>query len=151
MASREKQLLALVGFALAGAVAWHLGLGTALQTNLGAGVSLAHAYFQTIPICSDGSNVSESFESEMRRVSTRMHASMNTAHSGNADHDFATMMIAHHQGAIEMAQAQLKYGSNEQLRRLAQSIIVEQGLEIAYMRSLVGNKQTTSRKYAGDH
>jgi uncharacterized protein (DUF305 family) len=31
----------------------------------------------------------------------------------------------------------LKYGGNEKLRRLAQSIIVEQGQEIAYMRSLL--------------
>jgi uncharacterized protein (DUF305 family) len=31
----------------------------------------------------------------------------------------------------------LKYGRNEKLRRLAQSIIVEQGQEIAYMRGLL--------------
>ena len=45
------------------------------------------------------------------------------------------MMIAHHQGAIEMALVQLKHGNNERLRRLAQSIIVEQGQEITYMRT----------------
>jgi uncharacterized protein (DUF305 family) len=47
------------------------------------------------------------------------------------------MMIPHHQGAIDMALVQLKYGRNEKLRRLAQSIIVEQGQEIAYMRSFL--------------
>jgi uncharacterized protein (DUF305 family) len=47
------------------------------------------------------------------------------------------MMIPHHQGAIDMALVQLKYGRNEKLRRLAQSIIVEQGQEIAYMRGLL--------------
>jgi len=150
MAIREKQLLALAGFALAGSVAWHLVLGTVLLPKLGADVSLADAYFHAIPMCGDGSNVSETFDSEMRRVSTRMHAGMSAARSGNADHDFAAMMIAHHQGAIEMARVQLKYGNNEQLKRLAQSIIVEQGQEIAYMRTL-GNKQTTSRNYAADH
>jgi uncharacterized protein (DUF305 family) len=47
------------------------------------------------------------------------------------------MMIPHHKGAIDMALLQLKYGRSEKLRRLAQSIIVEQGQEIAYMRSLL--------------
>ena len=53
--------------------------------------------------------------------------------SGDIDHDFAEMMIPHHQGAIEMAQAELRHGSNEQLRRIAQEIIVEQQQEIAAM------------------
>jgi uncharacterized protein (DUF305 family) len=35
------------------------------------------------------------------------------------------MMIPHHQGAIEMARAELRYGCNEQLLRIAQEIIVE--------------------------
>jgi hypothetical protein len=149
MASREKLLFALAGFGLAAAVAWHLLLGAV--PKLGTGIGLAHAYFHTIPICGDPSNVAETFDSEMRRVNTRMHAGMNTVRSGNADHDFAAMMIAHHQGAIEMARVQLKYGRDEQLRRLAQSIIVEQGQEIAYMRILLGNARATSGKDAADH
>jgi len=47
------------------------------------------------------------------------------------------MMIPHHQGAIDMALLQLKYGSDKRLRRLAQSIIIEQTQEIDYMRSLL--------------
>ena len=53
--------------------------------------------------------------------------------NGDADHDFAAMMIAHHQGAVDMAKAQLLYGKNPVLRRLAQEIIVSQGSEIAVM------------------
>ena len=48
------------------------------------------------------------------------------------------MMIPHHQGAIDMAQAELRYGKNEQLRRIAQEIIVEQQQEIAAMRLALG-------------
>ena len=55
--------------------------------------------------------------------------------NGDADHDFAAMMIPHHQGAVDMAKAQLLYGKNPVLRRLAQEIIVSQGAEIAVMRS----------------
>jgi len=54
--------------------------------------------------------------------------------SGDVDRDFVAMMVAHHQGAIEMAQAELRHGRNERLRRLAQEIIVTQGQEIAAMR-----------------
>jgi hypothetical protein len=50
------------------------------------------------------------------------------------------MMVAHHQGAIDMAQAELRYGHNEQLRRLAQEIIVTQQQEITVMRLAVGDK-----------
>jgi hypothetical protein len=47
-------------------------------------------------------------------------------------------MVPHHQGAIEMAQAQLRYGRNEPLRRMAQEIIVTQLQEIAAMRLSLG-------------
>ena len=47
-------------------------------------------------------------------------------------------MTPHHQGAIEMAQAELRYGHNEQLRRMAQEIIVTQQQEIAAMRLALG-------------
>lgn len=57
----------------------------------------------------------------------------NAPMNGNPDHDFSTMMIPHHQGAIDMAKAELLYGKNPVLRRLAQEIIVTQGSEIAVM------------------
>lgn len=61
-------------------------------------------------------------------------AGMSAPTSGNIDRDFATMMIAHHQGAIDMAMAQLRHGRDEPLRRLAQEIVVAQQQEIAVMR-----------------
>jgi hypothetical protein len=47
-------------------------------------------------------------------------------------------MVPHHRGAIEMAQAELRYGRNEPLRRMAQEIIVTQLQEITAMRSSLG-------------
>ncbi len=67
-----------------------------------------------------------------------MHEGMEIVPSSDIDHDFMRMMIPHHQGAIDMALVLLKYGRDEKLKRLAQSIIIEQGQEIAYMRSLLG-------------
>ncbi|OWJ65245.1 hypothetical protein BWR60_20345 [Inquilinus limosus] len=68
----------------------------------------------------------------------RMMAAMIIKPTGDVDADFAAMMIPHHQGAIDMAQAELRYGKNEQLRRIAQEIIVEQQQEIAAMRLALG-------------
>jgi hypothetical protein len=67
-----------------------------------------------------------------------MMAGMNVKPSGDVDRDFTAMMIPHHQGAIDMAQAELRHGRNEQLRRIAQEIIVEQQQEIAAMRLALG-------------
>jgi uncharacterized protein (DUF305 family) len=57
----------------------------------------------------------------------------NGEYTGEPDHDFVTMMIPHHQGAIDMAKALLLYGKNPQLRRLAQEIITDQQSEIQLM------------------
>jgi len=77
------------------------------------------------------------FSADMARVTARLHDGMEIARSGNVDRDFVRMMIPHHQGAIDMARVLLKYGQDERLKRLAQSIIVEQAQEITYMRSLL--------------
>ncbi len=40
--------------------------------------------------------------------------------TGDADKDFVAMMIPHHQGAVDMARAELRYGKDAQIRKLAQ-------------------------------
>ena len=67
-----------------------------------------------------------------------MMADMTIKPTGDVDRDFVAMMVPHHQGAIDMAQAVLRYGRNEQLRRLAQEIIVTQQQEIAAMGLALG-------------
>jgi uncharacterized protein (DUF305 family) len=57
--------------------------------------------------------------------------------SGDVDRDFVEMMMPHHQGAVEMAQAELKYGHDRQLRRLAREIVANQQQEITVMRNAV--------------
>jgi uncharacterized protein (DUF305 family) len=53
--------------------------------------------------------------------------------NGVAEHDFVTMMIPHHQGAIDMAKGVLLYSKDPELRNLAQGIITEQQNEINVM------------------
>lgn len=50
--------------------------------------------------------------------------------SGNTDHDFAMMMIEHHQGAIDMAEIELKQGKDPQLKKMASKIIAAQKKEM---------------------
>ena len=69
---------------------------------------------------------------------TKMMIDMGIRPSGDVDTDFVAMMVPHHQGAIEMAQAELRYGRNEPLRRMAQEIIVTQLQEITAMRLSLG-------------
>ena len=53
--------------------------------------------------------------------------------SGNADVDFAAMMRLHHQGAIQMAEAELKDAKNAEMRAMAKNIIAAQKKEIAQL------------------
>jgi hypothetical protein len=78
------------------------------------------------------------FLAENAAAMDRMMAAMDVEPIGDMDADFTAMMIPHHQGAIDMAVTYLCYGTNPQLRRLAQEIIVEQQQEIAAMRLALG-------------
>ena len=82
---------------------------------------------------SSAGSLQDAFVAENNAAMDRMMSAMAIQPSADIDHDFAAMMIPHHQGAIEMAQAELRYGSNEQLRRIAQEIIVDQQQEIVAM------------------
>jgi hypothetical protein len=73
------------------------------------------------------------FQVQMDRAMMTMDSGMALPYSGNADRDFARMMIPHHQGAVDMAQLEMHYGNDARLRRLAQEIIVTQRQEIAVM------------------
>jgi uncharacterized protein (DUF305 family) len=82
----------------------------------------------------------ETFASLMDQAMERMHAGMSVAPTGDPDRDFARMMIPHHQGAVDMALVELRFGKDERLRRLAQGIIVEQRQEIALMQSILDGR-----------
>ena len=86
----------------------------------------------------DASRAETPFLTDNVSAMSKMMVDMGITPSGDVDRDFVGMMVPHHQGAIDMAQAELRYGHNEQLRRMAQEIIVTQQEEIAAMRLAVG-------------
>jgi uncharacterized protein (DUF305 family) len=78
------------------------------------------------------------FLAENDAAMKKMMSDMAIKPTGDVDADFVAMMVPHHQGAIDMAVAVLRYGRNPQIRRLAQEIIVTQQQEITAMRLAVG-------------
>jgi hypothetical protein len=86
----------------------------------------------------DASREEAPFLADNVSAMSKMMVDMGITPSGDIDSDFVAMMVPHHQGAIDMAQAELRYGRNERLRRMAQEIIVTQQEEIAAMRLAVG-------------
>jgi hypothetical protein len=80
------------------------------------------------------SNGEAAYLAENDTAMSKMMNDMTVKPTGDVDRDFVAMMVPHHQGAIDMAVAVLRYGRNEKIRRLAQEIIVTQQEEIAAMR-----------------
>jgi uncharacterized protein (DUF305 family) len=68
-----------------------------------------------------------------RDAMTKMHHDMDIPYTGDADRDFVAGMIPHHQGAIDMARIELRYGRDPALKKLAEDIVAAQEKEIAFM------------------
>ena len=100
------------------------------------GIALAIAVLASAWV-SAASDDEASFLAENEAAMSKMMAAMAVKPAGDVDKDFVATMVPHHQGAIEMAQAELRHGHNEQLRRIAQEIIVDQTQEIAAMQLAV--------------
>ena len=84
---------------------------------------------------SDNSVSDESQMSDMlrdyTRSMTRMHDEMMIGMGYNdPDTAFAKGMLGHHRGAVDMAKIELKYGTDEAMRQLAQDVITAQQAEI---------------------
>jgi uncharacterized protein (DUF305 family) len=84
------------------------------------------------------------FLSENQSAMNRMMADMAVKPTGDVDRDFVAMMVPHHQGAVDMALAELRYGHNQQLRGLAQEIVANQQREIVAMRRAIGEPSPSS-------
>lgn len=75
-----------------------------------------------------------------KEANDQMMKDMMAPLSGNTDRDFIMMMMPHHQGAIDMANIELKYGKDKKLRAMAQAIIDAQKKEIAEMKKWMVTK-----------
>jgi uncharacterized protein (DUF305 family) len=69
-----------------------------------------------------------------RAVNDKMHRDMAIELTGRVDADFAKAMIAHHQGAVDMAKIALAFGKDPEIRKLAEEVVRTQESEISFMR-----------------
>lgn len=83
---------------------------------------------QMMPSANDSASTKD-----FKQASMRMMERMHVPFSGAADMDFARQMVAHHQGAIDMAKVELQHGKNPELRGMAEKIIRDQTQEIAQL------------------
>ena len=67
---------------------------------------------------------------EFHAAHARMMRGMDVPFTGDADVDFRTHMISHHQGAIDMAQVALRHSKDPHTRQVAEAIRVMQPREI---------------------
>ena len=82
---------------------------------------------------------SNAFASEMKQVMSEMESSMNMKMTNDLDHDYATMMIPHHQSAIEMSDAILKHGKDQEIKGIAEKIKSDSQKEITELKAWLQN------------
>lgn len=89
----------------------------------------------------------------MKAMHDAMDNSMQQMHNmkptGDPDYDFAMMMKHHHQGAIDMAKAEIAGGTNEQLKQMAQKMVDEQQKENEEFDRFMQGKQPTGNSDYG--
>jgi uncharacterized protein (DUF305 family) len=96
-----------------------------------ASAPISHAGHMAASVPAGASGSTAEFE----QANAKMHQGMNIPFTGDADKDFVTGMIPHHQGAIDMARVELKYGKDPKIKQMARAIIRAQEKEIATMKA----------------
>ena len=97
------------------------------------GLLIATALF-AFPAGLIAQDTADAVKNAFQGANDKMMHNMAMPMSGDADKDFVMMMIPHHQGAIDTAKVELKYGKDKKLRAMAEAIIKAQEKEIAEMR-----------------
>ena len=109
-----------------------------------AGIALAQSHHHDDANSGRTNSADSTFAWQMMQAMDRMDLGMKaTKPTDDPDSDFAAMMIPHHQGAIDMAKAELIYGHDPVLRRLAEGIIVEQQQEIELMQRSLNERSAS--------
>lgn len=79
----------------------------------------------------------QGYNEEYKIIFNNMKKAMNAApNTENVNLDFVLEMIPHHEGGINMAKAIVRYGSNPEVKKIAENIITSQSAQIPIMQQL---------------
>lgn len=137
-APRHPRRASVAGLALAAAIALAPAAAFAQASNSGTmptGDNMGQMPMTQSGMAHSGTAHGTAADKALDAANQRMMGAMDVKPTGNPDRDFVRMMIAHHQGAIDMAKVELKYGKDPEIRRLATAIVVAQEKEIAEMKA----------------
>lgn len=112
------------------------GMGHGQVGCMGHGQMGGVGHGQNAPETGASSAATEAY----RAASAAMHKAMDIDLTGDADVDFALGMIAHHEGAIDMATVLLEHGDDPELRQLAEAIIAAQEAEVAFLEAWLAKR-----------
>ena len=90
----------------------------------------------------DQAAMTEAQKASMQAMMKMHMPMMMTHHIKDADLAFNCGMIVHHQGAIDMANVEIKFGKDAMSKAMAEKIIKDQKAEIAEMTARVGKLKT---------
>ncbi|WP_245843865.1 CopM family metallochaperone [Sphingomonas spermidinifaciens] len=72
-------------------------------------------------------------------------AAMAMPSTGDPDTDFLRGMIPHHEGAVDMARAELANGTDPKMRAMAEEVIRTQQAEIVKMKTWLAERQAAKK------
>lgn len=119
-----------------------------MKNTLVGQMALVASLAWTIAACTDSNDGLKSQAHDANVYQQIMHTNMAQMNAmkmtGDADHDFAMMMSMHHQGAIDMANQELKSGIDQTIKAMAQTITTSQTKEKAQLAQFLSGHQATA-------
>ncbi len=113
-----------------------------MKNNLLTLVGLSIALLLTQPLLAQQT----ASNAMMKSMQSGMSQMMSMKMTGDPDHDFAMMMRMHHQGAVEMADLEIKQGKNAPTKALATKIKAANEQEIKEMTQFLSTHKPASTK-----
>ena len=112
-----------------------LRAGLVVAMVAASGIGLARAQMGNMPGMQQGAAADTAATTAYKAAMGTMMRDMDIRYTGDADRDFVAGMLPHHQGAVDMAKVELRYGHDPALRKLAKDIVAAQDKEIAFMKA----------------
>ena len=108
--------------------------------NSGSSSNETKASSPTSTVMADSTKINMPMEDGMMSPMTSMTKKMNSMKmSGDFDDDFAALMIEHHQGAVAVSKMEVAKGMDEQMKKMAQTMVADHQSEIEQLKAFISH------------